>query len=54
VDFLDTLTDETFLPRQPARVPSGLIVSSKVAETVSTRPATVATSTGRMPMKQGE
>lgn len=54
VDFLDTLTDETFLPRPPARVPSGLIVSSKVAETVSTRPATGATSTGRMPMKQGE
>jgi cytochrome c peroxidase len=37
VDFLATLTDETFLPRTPVRVPSGLISSSKVAETLSTR-----------------
>lgn len=36
VDFLDTLTDEMFLPRTPARVPSGLIFSSRAAEALST------------------
>jgi cytochrome c peroxidase len=38
VDFLDTLTDETFLPQTPARVPSGIVLSSKAAEALSTRP----------------
>jgi len=46
VDFLDALTDETFLPQKPARVPSGLVVSSKAAEALSTRPAKGATFTG--------
>ncbi len=38
VDFLGTLTDETFVPRTPARVPSGLSFSSKAAEALSARP----------------
>jgi cytochrome c peroxidase len=40
VEFLGALTDETFLPQAPARVPSGLVVSSKVAEALSTRTPT--------------
>jgi len=38
VDFLGTLTDETFLPQRPARVPSGHVVSSKAAKALSTWP----------------
>ena len=54
VDFLDTLTDETFLPRPPTRVPSGHILSSKVAEALSTRPAKGATFPGRAQSMQGD
>ena len=46
VDFLGALTDETFLPQRPARVPSGLIISSKAAEALSTRPQNGATFSG--------
>jgi cytochrome c peroxidase len=37
VEFLATLTDETLLPRIPARVPSGLAIPSSSAEAVMSR-----------------
>ena len=54
VEFLGALTDETFLPRTPARVPSGLVFSSKEAEALSTRPVKGVTFTGLTPTKRGE
>ena len=36
VDFLDALTDETFLPKVPARVPSGLAIAANAAEAALT------------------
>jgi cytochrome c peroxidase len=44
VDFLHALTDETFLPPVPARVPSGLPLTTRAAEAF----------TGLAPTKQGE
>lgn len=54
VDFLRALTDETFLPQRPARVPSGLAFSSKVAEALAARPAKGVAFTGLSPTKQGD
>ncbi|HEY0939755.1 MAG TPA: cytochrome c peroxidase [Steroidobacter sp.] len=45
VEFLDALTDETFMPRTPARVPSGLPLAPITAEPAFTRLA---------PTQQGE
>lgn len=47
VEFLATLTDETLLPRIPARVPSGLAVRSPSAEAAVSRLAPATQGEGR-------
>ena len=39
VDFLQTLTDETFMPAIPARVPSGLTPIDHLRRSAAARPA---------------